>query len=118
MVVKPSRGVASRGETPYWWTSLISGVLLLLLAAWVSTSDPQSLISRRTYLILFWVGFLSLLRGFTQIMLGFSLRHVGTTAASREPGAAGAGGVPSMVPAQERRGTAESETARQTEPLP
>jgi uncharacterized membrane protein HdeD (DUF308 family) len=113
-----SRGVASRGETPYWWTSLISGVLLLLLAAWVSTSDPQSLIARRTYLILFWVGFLALLRGFTQIMLGFSLRHVRTTAASREPGASGAMGMSSTVPAQERRGTAESETARQAEPLP
>ncbi len=113
-----TRGVASRGETPYWWTSLMSGVLLLLLAAWVSTSDPQLLIARRTYLILFWVGFLALLRGFTQIMLAFSLRHVGTTAVSGEPDAAGARGVPSTVPAQERRGTAESGTAMQTESLP
>ena len=29
-----ARGVASRGETPYWWADLVSGVLLLLLAAW------------------------------------------------------------------------------------
>jgi uncharacterized membrane protein HdeD (DUF308 family) len=113
-----TRGVASRGETPYWWASLVSGVLLLLLAAWVSTSDPQALIARRTYLILFWVGFMALLRGFTQIMLGFSLRHLATTAASREPGATGAGDVPPTVPAQERRGVAQSEPAQQTMPPP
>jgi len=113
-----TRGVASRGETPYWWASLISGVLLLLLAAWVSTSDPQTLIARRTYLILFWVGFLALVRGFTQIMLGFSLRHVGATAANREPGAASAGDASPTVPAQERRGTAESESAQQAATRP
>ena len=113
-----TRGVASRGETPYWWASLISGVLLLLLAAWVSTSDPQSLIARRTYLILFWVGFLALVRGFNQIMLGFSLRHVAATGASREAGAASAGDPSPSVPAQERRGTAGAASAQQTVPRP
>jgi uncharacterized membrane protein HdeD (DUF308 family) len=113
-----TRGVASRGETPYWWVSLLNGVLLLLLAAWVSTSDPQSLIARRTFLILFWVGFMALVRGFTQIMLGFSLRHVGSTAASDGPGVAGAGDAYTTVPAQEGRGTAEPESAQQTVPHP
>jgi uncharacterized membrane protein HdeD (DUF308 family) len=113
-----TRGVASRGETPYWWASLISGVLLLLLAAWVSTSDPHSLIARRTYLILFWVGFMALLRGFTQIMLAFGLRHVGVTAADRESGTSGAGEAPPKVPAQERRDAAGSESAQQGVPRP
>ena len=35
-------------------------------------SAPQ-----RTYLILFWVGFLALFRGFSQIFLAFTVRHTG-----------------------------------------
>ena len=112
------RGVATRGETPYWWTGLLSGVILLLLAAWVSVSDPQASIARRSYLILFWVGFMALLRGFTQIMMGFSLRHLGTETVSRETAETGAGDVPPTVPAQERRGVSEPESAQQTVPRP
>jgi uncharacterized membrane protein HdeD (DUF308 family) len=111
-----ARGVASRDENPYWWVGLISGVLLLLLAFWASSSDPQTTIARRTYLILFWVGFMALLRGFTQIMLAFTLRHLGTMAAEREPSASGAGDVPSMVPNQERRGPAQTGTVQQNVP--
>jgi uncharacterized membrane protein HdeD (DUF308 family) len=33
------RGVASRAVNPYWWINLISGILLILLAFWVSGSD-------------------------------------------------------------------------------
>jgi uncharacterized membrane protein HdeD (DUF308 family) len=112
------RAVASRGETPYWWVGLIGGILLLLLALWVSTSDPQTTIARRSYLILFWVGFMALLRGFTQIMAGFSLRHLGTEAAGRAPSATGAGDVPAAVPAQERRTVSEPESAQQAAPQP
>jgi uncharacterized membrane protein HdeD (DUF308 family) len=110
-----ARGIGSRGETPYWWASLVSGVLLLLLALWASTSDPQATIARRTYLILFWVGFMALLRGFTQIMLAFSVRHLGT-AASRGPSMATAEDVPTMVPAQERRGMGQQDPAQRTAP--
>lgn len=106
-----ARGVASRGETPYWWADLVSGVLLLLLAAWVSTSDPQSVMARRTYLILFWVGFMALLRGFAQIMLAFSLRQLGTAAASREPAVSGPDDAPPVISAQERRGVGHAESA-------
>jgi uncharacterized membrane protein HdeD (DUF308 family) len=111
-----TRGVAARGETPYWWTGLLSGVILLLLAAWVSVSDPHASIARRTYLILFWVGFMALLRGFTQIMVGFSLRHLGTEAASRAPTVTGADEAPPMVPAQERQGMGQPDSAQQTVP--
>jgi uncharacterized membrane protein HdeD (DUF308 family) len=111
-----ARGVAARGETPYWWTGLLSGVILLLLAAWVSVSDPQASIARRTYLILFWVGFMALLRGFTQIMVGFSLRHLGTEAAGRAPSVTGADEAPPMVPAQERQGMGRPDSAQQTVP--
>jgi uncharacterized membrane protein HdeD (DUF308 family) len=111
-----TRAVASRGETPYWWAGLLSGVLLLLLALWVSTSDPQATIARRTYLILFWVGFMALLRGFTQIMMAFGLRHVGAEAAAREPSAVAAGDSQPSVPAQERRGMSESDSTQRTAP--
>jgi hypothetical protein len=71
---------------------------------------------RRTYLILFWVGFMALLRGFTQIMMGFSLRHLGTELASRAPSVTGADEAPPMVPAQERRGMGQPGSAQQTVP--
>src|SRR5262245_18343968 len=33
------QGVASRAVNPYWWLNLITGILLILLAFWVSGSD-------------------------------------------------------------------------------
>ena len=50
------RGVSSRDENPYWWLSLVSGMLLVLLAFWVSASDRVFQLHARAYLILFWVG--------------------------------------------------------------
>ena len=41
-------------------------------------------LARRTCLILFRVGFLALFRGFSQIMLAFSIRHAGEEAAAIE----------------------------------
>jgi uncharacterized membrane protein HdeD (DUF308 family) len=61
------QGFASRAVNPYWWLNLIMGILLVLLAFWVSESDRMFALARRTYLILFWVGFLALFRGFSQI---------------------------------------------------
>ncbi len=68
---------ASRAVNPYWWLSLILGILLILLAFWVSGSDRVYALGQRTYLILFWVGFLALFRGFSQIFLAFAVRHAG-----------------------------------------
>ena len=36
------RAVASRGVSPYWWVGLITGILLILLAFWVSGSHTAS----------------------------------------------------------------------------
>jgi uncharacterized membrane protein HdeD (DUF308 family) len=74
--------VASQAVNPYWWLQLITGLLLILLAFWVSGSDRVFALAQRTYLILFWVGFLALFRGFSQIMLAFSVRHAGQEAAA------------------------------------
>ncbi len=72
-----ARAVAWRALNPYWWIGLISGVLLILLAIWVSGSDRVYALAQRTYLILFWIGFMALFKGFSQLMLAFGIRHAG-----------------------------------------
>jgi len=52
-----------------------------LLAFWISGSDRVYALRQRTYLILFWAGFLALFRGISQIMLAFGIRRVGRDAA-------------------------------------
>src|SRR3974390_1675067 len=72
-----ARAIASRGVNPFWWVGLIVGILLILLAFWVSGSDRVYALRQRAYLILFWVGFMALFKGITQIMLAFGIRHAG-----------------------------------------
>jgi hypothetical protein len=73
---------------PYWWLGLISGLLLILLAFWVSGSDRVYALAQRTYLILFWTGLFALFRGFSQIVLAFEIHHAGKEVGAREPAAA------------------------------
>lgn len=68
-----------RNMNPYSWLGLVSGVLLVLLAFWVSGSDRVFALAQRTYLILFWVGFMALFRGFSQLMFAFGVRHSAVT---------------------------------------
>jgi uncharacterized membrane protein HdeD (DUF308 family) len=75
-----ARSIASRPINPFWWIGLIAGILLILLAFWVSGSDRVFALRRRTYLLLFWVGFMALFRGITQIMLAFGIRRAGQEA--------------------------------------
>ena len=76
------RGVSSRDGNPYWWLGLVSGVLLVLLAFWVSASDRVFQLQARTFLILFWVGLWALFRGITSIVLAFGIRHAGRSVAA------------------------------------
>ena len=76
-----ARSVAWRAVNPYWWIGLISGILLILLSFWVSGSDRVFALQQRTYLILFWVGWLALFKGITQLMLSFGIRRIGKVAA-------------------------------------
>jgi uncharacterized membrane protein HdeD (DUF308 family) len=75
-----ARAFSSRGVNPYWWIGLVTGILLLLLAFWVSGSDRVYALAQRTYLILFWVGFFALFKGITQIVNAFGIRHAGKVA--------------------------------------
>jgi len=63
--------VASKGSSEVWWLSLVAGILEILLAFWAS----QQYYPARAALILLWVGFMALFRGFSEIALAFGLRH-------------------------------------------
>jgi uncharacterized membrane protein HdeD (DUF308 family) len=76
------QGVASRGENPLWWLGLVAGILLILLAFWVSGSDRVFNLQARTYLVLFWVGLMALIRGITTIVLAFTIRNAGRAVAA------------------------------------
>jgi uncharacterized membrane protein HdeD (DUF308 family) len=76
-VFEIARAVSTRATNPYWWVGLITGVLLLLLAFWVSGSDRAYALAQRAYLILFWVGLFALFKGIMQIMLAFGVRRAG-----------------------------------------
>jgi uncharacterized membrane protein HdeD (DUF308 family) len=76
------RGVSSRGDNPMWWLGLVAGILLILLAFWVSGSDRVFNLQARTYLVLFWVGLMALIRGITTIVLAFMIRHAGRAVAA------------------------------------
>ena len=75
-----ARAFSSRDVYQYWWIGLVTGILLLLLAFWVSGSDRVYALAQRTYLILFWVGFFALFKGITQIVNAFGIRHAGKVA--------------------------------------
>lgn len=79
------RSVASRHVNPYWGFGLAAGILLIVLSFWVSGSDRVYALAQRTYLILFWVGLFALFKGFSQIMLAFTVRHAGKEAAAGLP---------------------------------
>lgn len=55
-----------------WWLGLVVGILEVLLAFWAS----QQLFAPRAALILLWVGFASMFRGFTEIFLAFEVRRM------------------------------------------
>jgi uncharacterized membrane protein HdeD (DUF308 family) len=76
------RGISIRGESSLWWLGLVSGVLLILLAFWVSGADRVFQLQQRTYLILFWVGLMALIRGITSIVFAFMIRHAGRSVAA------------------------------------
>jgi uncharacterized membrane protein HdeD (DUF308 family) len=61
----------TRSLNPVWWLALTVGILEVLLAFWVS----QQLFPARASLILVWVGFAAIFRGFSEIALAFQLRR-------------------------------------------
>jgi uncharacterized membrane protein HdeD (DUF308 family) len=72
------RAISTKGVDELWWLPLITGILLILLAVWVS----QRFYPARIELILFWVGFMSIFRGIGLIALGFTIRRAGRVLAA------------------------------------
>ena len=97
-VLTLTRGIALRDESPYWWLDLVAGGLLTLLAIWVSTSDRVWDLAGRATFILLWVGFLAIFRGFSDIVMAFTLRRFARGDGELEVGAGGA----APLPEQER----------------
>ena|ERR1051325_1274905 len=64
--------VVTKPVNELWWLGLVAGILEVLLAFWVS----QQFFAPRAALIIVWVGFMAMFRGFAEIALAFSLRRV------------------------------------------
>ena len=62
--------ISSRDINPSWWLGMIVGVLEILLGFWVSQQEYPA----RAVLLLIWIGFFALFRGFSEIVLAFELR--------------------------------------------
>jgi uncharacterized membrane protein HdeD (DUF308 family) len=62
--------ISSRDINPAWWLGMITGVLEILLGFWVSQQEFPA----RALLLLIWVGFFALFRGFSDILLAFEVR--------------------------------------------
>ena len=66
-----SAGTKEEGEL--WWLGVVVGILEILLGFWAS----QQLFPARADLILLWVGFSAMFRGFSEIVVAFHLRRSG-----------------------------------------
>jgi uncharacterized membrane protein HdeD (DUF308 family) len=53
-----------------WWLGLLAGILEIVLGFWTSQQEFPA----RGLLLLLWVGFFALFRGFSEIVIGFELR--------------------------------------------
>jgi uncharacterized membrane protein HdeD (DUF308 family) len=61
--------ISSREINPAWWLGMTAGVLEILLGFWVSQQEFPA----RALLLLIWVGFFALFRGFSDILLAFEV---------------------------------------------
>ena len=62
--------IAARDVNHVWWLGTTAGVLEILIGFWAS----QQMFPARAVLLVFWVGFFALLRGISDIVVGFELR--------------------------------------------
>jgi uncharacterized membrane protein HdeD (DUF308 family) len=65
-------GIVTKDAFHLWWLQLVIGILEVLLAFWVAGSFRKSAI-----LLVVYVGFIALSRGFTELILAFKLKGLG-----------------------------------------
>jgi uncharacterized membrane protein HdeD (DUF308 family) len=62
---------ATRQENDLWWLGLISGVIMIGLGFWAAGDFGNKVI-----LLVVWVGLAALMRGISEIIFAFTLRHM------------------------------------------
>jgi len=62
--------LSAREVNHAWWLGTVAGLLEILIGFWAS----QQMFPARAVLLIFWVGFLALFRGISDIVVGFELR--------------------------------------------
>jgi uncharacterized membrane protein HdeD (DUF308 family) len=62
--------ISARDSSSGWWLLLTSGLLQILLGFWVSQQEFPA----RALLLILWVGFFALFRGFSDFLLAFEVR--------------------------------------------
>ena len=70
-------GLAERGYSDLWWLTLLSGILMLIVAFWVA----GQFFFDRAYILLVFAGMWALLKGLLDILRAFQIRMVGKIAA-------------------------------------
>jgi uncharacterized membrane protein HdeD (DUF308 family) len=69
--------LAERGYSDFWWLTLVSGILMLIIAFWVG----GQFFFDRAYILLVFAGMWALLKGLLDILRAFQIRMVGKIAA-------------------------------------
>jgi uncharacterized membrane protein HdeD (DUF308 family) len=62
---------ATRPENDLWWLGLISGVIMIVLGFWAAGDFGHKVI-----LLVVWVGLAALMRGISEIIFAFTLKHM------------------------------------------
>lgn len=70
--------IATRDQNDLWWLGLISGILMFIIAIWVSR---QFLFEKVEFLLVF-AGVWAVLHGLTDVIRAFAIRKVGKIATS------------------------------------
>ncbi len=74
-VIWTVQAFAERDFNDLWWMSLISGILLIILAFWTS----GQFLLERAYTLLIFAGIWALVKGVTDIVRAFQLRELGSS---------------------------------------
>jgi uncharacterized membrane protein HdeD (DUF308 family) len=67
--------LSAREANHAWWLGTTAGILEILIGFWAS----QQMFPARAVLLVFWVGFLALFRGISDIVVAFELRGTART---------------------------------------
>ncbi|MDJ0497424.1 MAG: DUF308 domain-containing protein [Acidimicrobiia bacterium] len=69
--------LAIKGFSDFWWLTLLSGILMLIIAFWVG----GQFFFDKAYMLLVFAGMWALMKGFLDILRAFQIRVVGKIAA-------------------------------------